>query len=153
MGVISTLKLGAVGTVPVLPFMPIAAQLDAWGSKVHYKIDEQGHYLNGKLPGVAPSKQKAVIAVLKSNPPADPSYSNTGSKYYKLDIAPDPEHTDRFLIQIAGVTIGYGLIDPTHEIASTDEPIGTDVSDHSAGADEADKEDDSDDDTDTESEN
>ncbi len=51
-------KLGAVGTVPAMPMMPIGAQmcLTGHGIKVHYLVDTEGHYLNGALPAFPPSR-------------------------------------------------------------------------------------------------
>ncbi|SRR6266496_2920883 len=118
-------KLGAVGTVPAMPMFPIGAQmvLTGMGIKVHYKVDEEGHYLNGALPSFPPSRLLAVRAAVASCKD-EPSYSETGQTYKKLIVKPDPQHPDRFLVKAGAVLIGFGIVDKDLEVVSTDEPIG-----------------------------
>jgi hypothetical protein len=121
-------KLGAVGTIPALPMMPIGGQmrLTGMGIKVHYKVDEEGHYVNGALPAFPPSRLlsiKAAVATCED----EMSYSETGQSYKKLIVKPDPQHADRFLVKAGAVLIGYGIVDPAIEIVSTDEPIGEQI--------------------------
>lgn len=122
----STKKLGATGTIPVLPMLPVGAQISAWGGKVHYQMDASGHYLNGRLPMFSLSKAKAVTAAIKAQP-KEPSYSETGSHYYRLDVCADPDHADRFLVKAGELSIGYGIIDPSVEIVSTDESLDSQI--------------------------
>ena len=131
-------KLGAVGTVPAMPMMPIAAQmiLTGHGIKVHYKVDEDGHYLNGALPSFPPSRLMAVKAAVSSCED-EASYSATGQTYKKLIIKPDPTHPDRFLVKAGAVLIGFGIVDKDLEVVSTDEPL-----DEQAGGDGGDDTDD-----------
>jgi len=117
-------KLGAVGAVPVLPMLPIGAQmkLTGLGIKVHYLVDQDGHYVNGPLPAFPPSRLMAVKAAV-STCADEASYSETGQTYKKLIVKPDPQHSDRFLVKAGAVLIGFGIVDPETEIVSTDEPI------------------------------
>jgi hypothetical protein len=117
-------KLGAVGTVPVMPMFPIGAQmvLTGLGIKVHYKVDEEGHYLNGALPSFPPSRLMAVKAAVASSED-EASYSDTGQTYKKLIVKPDPKHSDRFLVKAGAVLIGFGVVDKDLDIVSTDEPL------------------------------
>lgn len=115
-------KLGYAGMVPVLPMMPCGAQVTPglMGPRAHYLMDPTGVYVNGGLPGIPPSKAHAVMAALKACP-KEPSYSGTGTGYFKLTIGTDPDHADRFLLLAGTTVIGYGLIDPGQEIVSGDE--------------------------------
>lgn len=126
-------KLGYIGSIPVLPFPPIAAQMTKGfgGPRVHYMMDASGVYLNGPLPSLPPSKIKEALAAIKASP-KEASYSGTGTDYHKLTITTDPAHADRFLIVAGTVILGYGLIDPSAEIVSGDEndegtPVQTDA--------------------------
>lgn len=123
-------KLGAVGTVPVLPSMPVGAQmrLTGLGIKVHYQMDSEGHYVNGPLPFFPPSHLNAVKTAVETCE-SEASYSETGQSYKKLIVKPDPQHADRFLVKAGAVLIGFGLIDAGTEIVSTDEPIGEQIGD------------------------
>ncbi len=137
----STKKLGVVGTVPVLPVMPLGAQTIG-AFQVHYQIDADGHYVNGPLPAVPPSRHTEVRAALKAGL-TEPSYSGTGREYIHLDVDPDPADPKRFTLRVGQTVIGHGVIDPTAEIVSTDEPLGHD----GPGADPEDDDDDPADDT------
>lgn len=121
-------KLGAVGTVPAMPMFPIGAQmiLTGLGIKVHYKVDAEGHYLNGALPSFPPSRLMAVKAAVSACED-EASYSETGQTYKKLIIKPDPKHADRFLVKAGAVLIGFGVVDPSLDVVSTDEPLDEQV--------------------------
>jgi len=93
----------------------------AW-IKVHYRMDEEGHYVNGQLPHFPPSKLMAVKAAVASCED-EPSYSETGQTYKKLIVKPDPKHPDRFLVKAGAVLVGFGVVDKDLEVVSTDEPI------------------------------
>jgi len=136
-------KLGAVGSVPALPMMPIGGQmkLTGLGIKVHYLVDTEGHYCNGPLPSFPPSRLLAVKAAVGACADED-SYSETGQSYKKLIVKPDPQHPDRFLVKAGAVLIGFGIVDPEIEIVSTDEPIGDQVGDED-GDDDGDEDHDS----------
>lgn len=113
-------KLGAVGSVPLLPMMPTAAQAFS-PLQVHYKLLGDS-YLVGALPSVPPSKMKAVLQAIKAIPATDPSYSGSGTLYRALTVLPTPD--GRTFTLLAGETvIGIGLVDPGAEIVSTDESI------------------------------
>jgi hypothetical protein len=107
-----------------MPMLPIAAQmiLTGAGIKVHYKVDAEGHYVNGALPSFPPSRLMAVKAAVKSCED-EASYSDTGQTYKKLIVKPDPKHSDRFLVKAGAVLIGFGVIDKDLEVVSTDEPL------------------------------
>jgi hypothetical protein len=113
-------KLGAVGSVPLLPMMPTAAQVFS-PVQVHYRLLGES-YVVGILPSVPPSKIKAVLAAVKAIPATDPSYSGSGTLYRALVVVPSAD--GRTFTVLAGETvIGIGLVDPTAEIVSTDESL------------------------------
>lgn len=117
-------KLGATGAVPVLPTMPVGCQirLTPLGIKAHYKMDGEGHYVNGPLPSFPPSRLLSIKTAVEQAP-GEQSYSDTGQTYKQLIVKPDPEHADRFLIKAGAVLIGFGIVDPAMELVSSDESI------------------------------
>jgi hypothetical protein len=130
-------KLGACGTVPALPMLPVGAQmvLTGHGIKVHYLVDTEGHYVNGAMPTFPPSRLNQIKAAVKGCED-EASYSETGQTYKKLIVKPDPKHSDRFLVKAGAVLIGFGVVDKDLDIVSTDEPL-----DEQAAGDDSDSDD------------
>jgi hypothetical protein len=113
-------KLGAVGSVPLLPVMPTAAQAFS-PIQVHYKLLGDS-YVTGALPSIPPSKMVAVVTAIRAIPASDPSYSGSGSLYRALTVVPSDDGRT-FVLKAGETVLGIGLVDPSAEIVSTDEAI------------------------------
>lgn len=84
----SKLRLGAVGHIPSVPMMPIAAQISVASGMVHLKFDG-GVYVRTGLPSLSPSTYMGVVTAIKAQP-TEPSYSGSPSPYFVLSVTPDP---------------------------------------------------------------
>src|SRR5258705_6932649 len=84
----SKLRLGAVGHIPVVPMMPVAAQVSVMSGMLHLKFDG-GVYVRTGLPSLTPNTYATVVKAIKSQP-TEQSYSLSPSQYYVLSVAPDP---------------------------------------------------------------
>lgn len=121
-------KLGICGHVPAVPLMPVAAQLaNASHGTLHLKFDGGDAYVSTQLPSIPPSRIKAVVAAIKACP-TEPTWSGTGSTYYRLTVTPDPEH-GRAQLVAGSVSIGYVMVVAEAEIVSGDEPMTDQLND------------------------
>lgn len=86
-------KLGHMLSLPVVPFMPVAAQVSKWGH-LHVRLMEGSpEYLTGSAQAsVTPEAFKEIAAALKTAV-KEPSYSGSGSDYYHLEVKPSADGT------------------------------------------------------------
>lgn len=121
-------RLGMIGSVPLAPMMPEAAQLEPRTGRIHLRFME-GVYVTAMCPSVAPGKLKGVILAAKGAG-TEPSYSGSGSPYVPLTVTPDPDGRGATLtigIGVGGVIVGRVIVDTAAEIVSLDEPIGEQI--------------------------
>jgi hypothetical protein len=113
----SKLRLGAVGHIPSVPLMPVAAQISVASGMLHLKFDG-GVYVRTGLPSLTPSTFQTVVAAIKSQP-TELSYSGSPSPYFILSVTPDPG--GQFATLKAGdTTIGKIAVFPEAEIIGLD---------------------------------
>lgn len=133
-------KLGHIGAIPVVPMLPLAAQVNSWGN-LHLRLMGDS-YVTGSLRGaITPARFKVVKAAIDAQP-KEPTYSGSGTKYHALTIVPDPGGKTCDLM--AGETkLCAIVIDPEFQIISTDESIADQIE---GGADPEEDDEDEDDD-------
>jgi hypothetical protein len=125
-------KLGVVGSAPVVPFMPVSAQVaTAYHATLHLKFDQSDAYVTAHLPSIPPSRIKAAIAAV-SQCEKELSWSGRGATYYALTVVPEPK-ASRARLEAKGVLLGYVFVVPGTEIVSADEPLTAQVDDGEEG--------------------
>jgi hypothetical protein len=122
---VSVDKMGAFGSVPVVPFMPVSAQVArAYHGTLHLRFGADKSYVSGRCPIVAPSQIPAIKAALEETP-TEPTWSGSGTVYWKLTVKPEPEKGRAALYcgKDGSVLLGFVLVDGSAEIISTDEGL------------------------------
>lgn len=110
-------KLGHVGTIPIVNMLPTGAQVNGWGY-LHLQL-MGGSYVSGSIRGAVPINKGTTVQLALKAAPKEPSYSGSGKDYVKLDVKPLTETT--FSLMAGDVEVCKGMIDPDYQIASSDE--------------------------------
>lgn len=113
-------RLGGVGMIPIVPMMPVAAQVSAQTGMLHIKLLGDS-YVRAGLPTFHPGAYKATVEAIKACPTA-PSWSGSGTPYYVLTVEPQPDGQSAIL-KAGAVVIGRIAVYPEAEIISVDVPI------------------------------
>lgn len=117
-------RLGAVGGIPIVPVMPIAAQVSKGSGVLHLRLMEgpDGGYVRGLMPTIPPGKWGQAVKAMKEWGQVEPSYSGSGAPYLKLAIEPEA-HGFGCLLKVGPVTLGRVGVFGDAEIVSVDEPM------------------------------
>lgn len=114
----SKARLGAVGLVPALPMMPIAAQVSQATGMVHLRLMGDS-YVRCSLPSIHPASYPAIVTAIRGCP-TEPSYSGSPSVYYVIGV--EPTAGGHYAILKAGaVTIGRVAVFPEADIVGQDD--------------------------------
>lgn len=133
-------KMGLVGSVPVVPMVPIAAQVGPGGA-LHLKLLGDS-YVTGYLRGAIPPARVMIVKAALESAVKEGSYSGSSTEYARLDVEAAPGGGAAWLkAGPEGVKVCGVLVDPDWEIVSSDEPIMDQVN---HDTDEADLDDDPD---------
>lgn len=113
-------KLGIVGTLPITPMLPIAAQVKlSMGLPLHLRLMGDGYVTGTLMTSLPIGKAKQIKAALEAAP-VEQSYSGSPTQYRQLTVKQLSDTS--FALYAGDVELCKGVIDPAYQIMSSDEP-------------------------------